>query len=87
MDGNKLFDDGSVMLSPDLVMVVLEAALELDALARILADPVPHHAVRGIAGRVLQLASVLTSAVSDDLSKAGGVERLQRVLSLENGQG
>ncbi|MDD3936862.1 hypothetical protein [Rhodoferax sp.] len=67
-------EDGAVNLSKARHMVCLEAAWELEALAYLLPGLVPnvdeargsYHAVRGIAGRLLNLANVLMAALNDD---------------------
>lgn len=72
--------------------ILLEAAWEIDALARILPDLVPnvegihgaHHAVRGISGRLLRLASALMSGLSDD---GESNENLRNIVMLSSGQG
>lgn len=66
-------ENESVTLSKARYMVCLEAAWELEALAYVLPDLVPNvaeahgasHAVRGIAGRLVDLANVLMAAVGD----------------------
>ena len=64
------------VVPPELLGLVREAAWELDELARILPDVVPlaedsgHFVVRGIAGRLLRLSSVIQS-VLDGGSSSG----------------
>lgn len=92
MDGIKKTEGGQVILSYDRVLVCLEAAWELDALARVLPGLVPnveeahgaYHAVRGIAGRFLRLSSVLMSGLDDEGAPTSGLER---VIHLQEGQG
>lgn len=79
-----------VTLSEPRMMACLEAAWELDALARVLPGLVPrddqgmHLAVRGVAGRLLRLAHVLMSGLGDD---AEPTEKLERIISFDGGQG
>lgn len=85
-------EDDQVILSYDRVLVCLEVAWELDALARVLPGLVPnvgeahgaYHAVRGIAGRFLRLSSVLMSGLGDE---AVPTSELERVVHLQEGQG
>lgn len=79
-------------LSHARMMVCLEAAWEIDALARALPGQVPNIAecaeaglvVRGIAGRLLRLSFVLMAGLGDD---AQPTERLEKVISFDGGQG
>lgn len=81
-----------VAMDEDRQELVLQAALEVDALARVLPGMVPnipeaegaHFLVRAMAGRLLRLASVLMSAAGDS---GEPTERLARVLYLQKGQG
>ena len=85
-------DSGDVTLSCARKLACLEAAWELDALARILPGHVPnvdecfgaHHIVRGIAGRMLRLSKVLMDGLGDDCQPT---ERLEHIISLDSGQG
>lgn len=77
-------------IHPDMVMLCLEAAWEIDVLARVLAglvneieDHAQKYAVRGIAGRLLRLTSVQISALDNDSSH----EQLAKVIHLHTGQG
>lgn len=68
----------------------LEAAWEIDALARLLPGLVPkddagaHYAVRGVAGRLVRLADVLMSALGDENE---ATEDLAQIIGLQKGQG
>lgn len=81
-----------VTLSHARQLACLQAAWELDALARILPGQVPneadcngpHFVVRGIAGRMLRLSKVLMDGLGDDLQTT---EKLERIISLDRGQG
>lgn len=85
---------GLVRMDSRRQTVALDAAIELETLARLLPRLVPtdngdnsheaHYSVRGVAGRVLRLASVVMSALSDE---SEATERLERVLNLDHGQG
>lgn len=84
---------GLVRMDARRQSAALDAAIELEALARLLPSLVPnngdnsheaHYSVRGVAGRVLRLASVVMSALSDE---SEATERLERVLNLDHGQG
>ena len=83
-------ENGSVTLGKDRHMVCLEAAWELEALAFVLPGLVPnideapgvHHAVRGIAGRLVVLSSVLMAALFDEAEKTKRLERKILVLPL-----
>lgn len=88
-------DDKSMMVQMDdrRQMVCLEAAWEIDAVARILPGLVPigdedshqaHLVVRAMAGRLLRLTHVLMGALSDNVEET---ERLENVVGLESGQG
>lgn len=69
----------------------LRAAWEMDKLARILPGMVPlddeqnHFAVRGIAGRMLRLTSVLMSGLGDDDEENSDLKRI--VFFEDGGQG
>lgn len=79
-------------LSHARMMVCLEAAWEIDALARALPGQVPNieecmaagHVVRGISGRLLRLAFVLMSGLGDD---AQPTAKLEKVITFDGGQG
>lgn len=65
-------DDGTVTMDEKRLQVCLEVAWELDALAMALPGVAesaevnsPHLVVRGIAGRIKQLAGVLMSGLDD----------------------
>lgn len=80
-----------VTLSHDRKLVCLEAAWEIDALARILPNLVPceeedkgRMAVRGVAGRLLRLAFVLMNGIDDEQQPT---EKLEKIISLDGGQG
>lgn len=83
-----------VTLSERRMMVCLDAAWEIDALVRILPDQVPdidecrgaHLVVRGIAGRLLRLTSLLMSGIGEG-GDDGDIEALERIVSLSKGQG
>ena len=83
-----------VTLSERRMMACLEAAWEIDALARILPDQIPdieecrsaHLVVRGIAGRLLRLTSLLMSGIGEG-GDDGDIEVLERIVSFEKGQG
>jgi hypothetical protein len=85
---------GGVTLSERRMMACLEAAWEIDALARILPDQVPdidecqgaRLVVRGIAGRLLRLTSLLMSGIGEG-GVDGDIEALERIVSLSKGQG
>lgn len=85
-------NDGKVAIDRARMLLCLEAAWVLDALARVLPDLVPnideadgaHHAVRGVAGRFLRLSSVLMSALDDECTPTA---KLQQVIHLREGQG
>lgn len=71
----------------------MDAAIEVEAIARALPGLVPngsesvheqHYLVRAMAGRLLRLASLLMSGLSDD---AVSTAHLERVLNLDCGQG
>ena len=70
----------------------LEAAWEIDALARLLPELVPitgendgaHFVVRGVAGRLLRLSHVLMGALGDAMETT---DELAQVISLDGGQG
>lgn len=86
-------DGGAVTLSGARRRACLEAAWELDALARILPSQVPHvddlqahHAVRGIAGRMLRLSKLLMEGL-DENEKCVPTADLERIISLDSGQG
>ena len=73
--------------------VCMDAAIELETIARVLPSLVPndgegvhgqHYAVRAMAGRVLRLASVLMSGLGDE---SVSTAHLERVLNLDCGQG
>lgn len=76
--------NGSVTLSKARLMVCLEATWELEVLAFLLPTLVPnideahgaHHAVRGIAGRLVSLTGVLAGALWDEVEKTGDLERI-----------
>lgn len=82
---------GGVFMSTQRQRVCLEAAWELDAVARLLPglvpcpedDTTPHLAVRCIAGRFVRLASLLMSGLSDSCEKTA---RLETMINLERGQ-
>ena len=85
--------DGLVRMDARRQMVALDASIELESLARLLPRLVSsdgdnsheaHYAVRGVAGRVLRLSSVLMSALSDESETTA---HLERVLNLDCGQG
>ena len=95
---NTAHDGGDTPATPKTTTITenrlhlcLEAAWELDALARCLPGLVlnvedtkmSYLAVRGIAGRLLRLASVLMSGLDDDSESEA---KLQSILFLE-GQG
>lgn len=75
------------------MIVCLEAAWEIDALARALpgmvervveAESQAHYLARGVAGRMLRLTSVLMSAIDEaDIPTT----RLEQIIGLESGQG
>ena len=73
----------AVTLSKSRHLVCLEVAWELEALALLLPNLVPnvdeahgaHHAVRGIAGRFVELSNVLMSALGDDAETTEDLER------------
>lgn len=75
--------DGSATLSRERLMVCLESAWELEALASVLPGMVPniseahgaHHAVRGLSDRINRLSCVLMAGLHDD---AATVETLER---------
>lgn len=77
-----------VYLPPARAALCLEAAWELDALARLLPklvtpnDEQEHLTVRGVAGRLLRLSSVLMSVLNDDEDvnedEMAGIVRLVR---------
>ena len=80
--------DGAVTLSNERLMVCLECVWELDALAMLLPDIVPvnpdghnekHFAVRGVAGRIKQLAGVLVAGLGDSMEETGQLHDLVRV--------
>jgi len=81
--------DESATLSSARLAVCLQCAWELDALASHLPNMVPmvdddkgaHFAVRGIAGRIQQLASVLMSGLGDSLA---ATDDLARTLNVSN---
>jgi hypothetical protein len=83
-----------VTLSERSMIACLEAVWEIDALARILPGQVPnidecrgaHHVVRGIAGRLLRLTSLLMSGIGEGGDDSDS-EALERILSFEKGQG
>ena len=87
-------ESGGVVLSKRRMDACLEAAWEIDALARILPDQVPnieechgaHHVVRGIAGRLLRLTSLLMSGIGEG-GDDSDIEALERIVSFEKGQG
>lgn len=87
-------ESGGVTLSERRMKVCLEAAWEIDALARILPEQVPiidgchgaHHVVRGIAGRLLRLSSLLMSGIGE-CGDDSDIEALERIVSFEKGQG
>lgn len=73
-------DDGSITLSEDRATLCLEVAWELEALALVLPGMVPedakqsaHAVVRGMAGRIKQLTSVLMSGLSDSVEDVDGL--------------
>jgi hypothetical protein len=76
-------EDGSITLSEQRLLVCLEAAWELDALTVLLPSIVSnaveihdaYHSVRGIAGRIKALASVLMSGLSDEAETTEILER------------
>jgi len=81
----------TVTLTQARMRACLEAAWEIDALARVLPDLVPmndesspHFVVRGMAGRLLRLAHVVMSGVSDE---SVSTEKLEAIIHLERGQG
>lgn len=84
--------DPELTLSHARKMVCLEAAWEIDALARALPGQVPNIAecaeaglvVRGIAGRLLRLAFVLMSGLDEDDEPTG---TLEKVITFDGGQG
>lgn len=59
---------------------MLQAVYELDKLARVLPSLVPvdedqhHYAVKGVAGRMLRLTSVLLSGLDDDQVHASDIQ-------------
>ena len=83
-----------VTLSERRMIAYLEAVWEIDALARILPGQVPnidgchgaHHVVRGIAGRLLRLTSLLMSGIGEG-GDDSDIEALERIVSFEKGQG
>lgn len=76
-------ENGAVILGKARHALCLEAAWELEALAYLLPDLVPnideahgaYHAVRGIAGRIVDLSNVLMAALGDDAEKTHDLER------------
>ncbi len=84
--------DGTVTLSKARQMVCLEASWELEALAFTLSGLVPnrdecsvsHFAVRGIAGRLLQLSEVLSSGLCDTVAKTNDLVRTVQVKPFES---
>ena len=87
-------ESGGVTLSKRRMDACLEAAWEINALARILPDQVPnidecrgaHHVVRGISGRLLRLSSLLMSGIGEG-GNDSDIEALERIVSFEKGQG
>ncbi len=84
---------GLVRMDARRQRVAVDAATELEVLARLLPRLVPddgenshesHYAVRGVAGRVLRLASVLLSSLSDE---SEATVHLEDVLNIDCGQG
>lgn len=77
--------DGSATLSRERLNAGLEAAWELEALAKVLPGLVPctadsgpaHFAVRGISDRIRRLSCAAMSALSDELHP---LEDLQRTI-------
>ena len=74
-NGHTIGENESVTLSRERKIICLEAAWELEALARLLSTIVPniegahdaHHAVRGISGRIKSLSGVLMSGLDDNV--------------------
>jgi hypothetical protein len=92
MSDNITESTGEALTLPhERLMVCLEAAWELDAIARVLPDmvprdgnnPQPHLLVRALADRVQRLASVLMSGLDDPLAPTA---QLEQVISLEQGR-
>jgi hypothetical protein len=72
--------ENGVNLPHDRMMVCLEAAWEIDALARLLPEVVPrdedgaHLVARGIAGRMLRLTSALMSGLGEQTVKTDALD-------------
>lgn len=84
-------DQNGVTLDGPRKMACLEAAWEIDALARILPGLLPDDeedngrlAVRGVAGRLLRLAFVVMNGIGDEMQPT---EKLEKIISLDSGQG
>jgi hypothetical protein len=82
-----------VSMNEQRQMVCLQAAWEIDAIARALPGLVPeleddhqnpHLLVRAMAGRLLRLSKALMGALGDDVETT---ERLERIVTLDGGQG
>ncbi|MBS0467107.1 MAG: hypothetical protein JSR14_07825 [Proteobacteria bacterium] len=82
-----------VTLTHARMIVCLEAAWEIDALARALpcmvervdtADGQAHFLARGVAGRLLRLTSVLMSGLGESDVPT---HKLESIINLESGQG
>lgn len=73
------------------VDVCLEAAYELEALALLLVNIVPEEhnitrrQVRGVAGRIKELASVLMSGLGDDLEGSEALDMVVRLKGYKEG--
>jgi len=92
MSDLKKTNDGQVLICNERVLLCLEAAWELSALSQVLPDLVPnideahgaHHAVRGVAGRFLQLSSVLMDALGDEFMPTA---KLHELIHVRGGRG
>ena len=82
-------ENDAVTLGKARHIVLMEAAFELEALAFALPVLVAdveggaRYAVRGVSGRLLQLAQSLMSGLDDQLAETSDLERIVRVTSFE----
>lgn len=83
-------DENTTTLGNARHAVCLEAAIELEALAFALPGLVANveggarYAVRGISGRLLQLAQALMAGLGDHLADVSDIEREVHVTSFES---
>ena len=88
---NETNQSESMALDEKRQAVCLDAAIELEALALLLANMVPkehnltHLQVRGDAGRIKELSGVLMSCLNDDLASADSLEMVVSLKGYEEG--